>query len=212
MRTCIAILAATLIGCGGIAVIDPDGASSSSTGASSSSASSSSSSTTGGGGSAADCMFTGSSSLPGARIEFPPQRCTYTLAEAAAGIAIVHRVIIDQVIDNVIPRTPDAGNCAVPTASGLILFEDLGGDGQRYCLCDVGLCPPPPGAPTQLQPGSYDTSFVWDGVNWAGPSDTGNPKGPPFPPGNYQLDVSAQGTHNGTDFDVKSTFPLTLVP
>ena len=54
--------------------------------------------------------------------------------------------------------------------------------------------------------------FPWDGRNWYGPSDTGNPKGPAFPAGSYVLELSAQGTHAGAGFEVQDSLPLTLVP
>jgi len=60
------------------------------------------------------------------------------------------------------------------------------------------------------------------GVNWTGPSDTGNPKGAPFPPGDYTLTVSttpgtlevrdAGATDAGnTAAAIDATFPIRLV-
>src|SRR6185503_6625777 len=102
--------------------------------------------------------------------------------------------------------------CGTPGPSGLYTFEKLSGDGQSYCLCDGGKCAPPTNVPITLKAGTYPSSFTWDGKNWSGPSDFGNPKGPPFPAGSYTLDVSATGTSAGTAFNVFVNLPITLVP
>jgi hypothetical protein len=181
------------------------GASTSSTGATTTS------SATGGGG-APECMSVGSSSLVGVMIEVVPQACTFTLAEAAAGIQVDYQVRIDADIDGVVPARHDGAGCGQPGPSGLIVFEELTGNGQQYCLCSEGKCPPPSDQPVTLKKGDYNQSFAWDGVNWMGPSDTGNPKGPPFPPGTYELALSAEGTHMGQTFTVLTTWPIELVP
>jgi len=73
-----------------------------------------------------------------------------------------------------------------------------------------------------LRKGTYARTFTWDGVNWTGPSDTGNPKGAPFPPGDYTLTVSttpgtlevrdAGATDAGnTAAAIDATFPIRLV-
>jgi hypothetical protein len=204
----LAAIAALLIGCGGIAVIDADGSTSSS--------SSSSSSSTGGGGAGGsdpNCRQGGSSTLDGVEISFPPQRCTYTLAEARAGITFRYQVLIGTAVDGIVSQPQDGGGCGVPSNSGLFIFEQLSGNGQSYCLCDTGLCMPPPTVPINLLPSSYDGDFHWTGLNWFGPSDTGNPPGPPFPPGTYTLEVSTRGFNSdATRYDVIGTFELTLVP
>ena len=71
--------------------------------------------------------------------------------------------------------------------------------------------------------GTYPRTFTWDGVNWRGPSDTGNPKGPPFPPGDYTLTIAATpGTLLETDdagadagkerATLEATYPIRLLP
>ena len=71
--------------------------------------------------------------------------------------------------------------------------------------------------PVTLAPGTYPATFTWQGNNWSGPSDTGNPMGPPFPPGTYTLTVTARGQLQDTSgattpFSVESTLDITLVP
>ncbi|MDP9003048.1 MAG: hypothetical protein M3O46_23400 [Myxococcota bacterium] len=147
------------------------------------------------------------SSLPGVTFESPQQSSTFTVAEAARGIAFTYDVVVDSDVPNV---TPDAqGTCSPPDPSGLIVHEVISGNAQNYCVCDQGRC-------MQTQPegtvpaGTYQHSIVWDGKNWNGPSDTGNPKGPPFPAGNYTITLDARGTVRGQSFEVQSHFCFTL--
>lgn len=139
-----------------------------------------------------------------------PVRCVFSLAEAAAGISIGYEVVIDADVPDVVAQAQTT--CTGPGPSGLAVFEQISGNGQSYCICDSGLCPPPPDTPKTLKAGTYPGSFEWDGKNWSGPSDTGNPKGPPFPAGSYELLLSAKGTQGTTPFDVQSTLVVTLVP
>jgi hypothetical protein len=60
-------------------------------------------------------------------------------------------------------------------------------------------------------------TLAWDGVNWDGPSDTGNPKGAPFPEGSYTVTVRGTGQREVSPsttlpFEVTGTFALRLVP
>ena len=159
------------------------------------------------------CNSAASSSLPDVWIGFAPQTWTYSLAQVKAGINIAYEVVIANQIE-VVPLPQDAGACGIPGGSGLIVFERLVGGGHSYCLCDRGKCGPPAQTPVTLRPGTYSGEFTWDGVNWGGPSDTGLAKGPPFPPGEHRLTVSAIGTHGAskTPFEVKASCSLRLTP
>jgi hypothetical protein len=157
------------------------------------------------------CVGAGTSTLPGVRVEFPPQPCTFTLAEAAAGIDVEYAVVVDAALDEVTARPNDAGGCGTPGDSGLILLERLEGGGQLYCLCDTGLCPGTE-VTSDLAAGSYPVTFHWEGRNWMGPSDTDMPMGDPFPPGSYTLTVRANGSYMGTDYEVQAAFPVNVVP
>ncbi len=200
------LTALTTIACGG-----EDNQGSGGSGGSSSSASGSG----GAGGGNTTCATDSTSTLPGVSIEFTTTDCTYTLAEAAAGIAIDYNVVVANDVPNVYPAPQDDGGCGEPGSNGLITFAVLEGANQKYCLCDVGICPAPSG-PITVTKGSSPGSFSWDGRNWTGPSDTNVPKGNPFPAGSYTLTVSAKGQFDdaGTkkDFDVTSTFVVHLVP
>lgn len=163
------------------------------------------------------CPTGGSTTLPGVSILFPPGPCTVTVAEAAAGLTIQYDVLVAEKVAGVVPMPQDGGQCGKAGPGGLIPFHMIAGGGQKYCLCDTGLCMPPSDTPVDLQAGTFSSSFDWDGVNWAGPSDTGNPKGKPFPPGSYTVTVSAKGTMpdgvgGKQPFEVVGTRSLTLVP
>ncbi len=156
------------------------------------------------------CEGTGESSLTGVSIEFPPQPCTFTLAEAAAGLKFDYSVEIAGELSGV---TRDSNTtCGEPGASGLIVSYSITGGDQGYCLCDSGLCPGPDPTPVTLAPGSFPDFADWNGTNWNGPSDTNNPYGPPFPPGDYTLRVAAIGTVDGAAYEVVCELPITLVP
>jgi hypothetical protein len=170
-------------------------------------------------GDAGPCAIDSSSDLPGVHIVFTTQTCTYTLAQAAAGISIEYDVVVDADVAGVIPQGQNSAPS--PGPSGLIVFEKLDGNGQNYCLCDVGLGVQPSQTPVTIKMGTYHSKFMWDGHNWNGPSDTGNPKGALFPAGDYRLDVSAIGSivedDAGVDagsksFKVDSGFRVTLTP
>ena len=160
------------------------------------------------------CQADGESDLPGVSIHFLSDTCTWTLDEAAAGIEIPWMVAVADDYQGVIPLPQDAGWCAQKGPSGLIVFEKLTGNDQTYCICDTGLCMGPGDDPVTLKKGEHPGSFAWDGVNWGGPSDTGMPKGDPFPAGSYTLTVSAVGnigSRDGASFKVQATFTVHLI-
>ncbi len=157
-----------------------------------------------------DCTGVGSSTLAGACIFFESAGGSWSLSEAAAGIEIPYTVLVEAEIPGVVNSKQDAGGCGQPGPSGLILFEDLGGDGERYCLCDTGLCADPPQIPVTIPASETSATFAWTGTNWWGPSDTGNPLGEPFPAGTYTLEVSALGAVDSVEFAVSNSFEVTL--
>jgi hypothetical protein len=127
--------------------------------------------------------------------------------------------------------------------AGLEVAVVIDGRNQHYCLCDQG-GPPPfcaledggfstnPNSqnrcsPIILKKGVYRESWptlvdgglvpiAWDGRNWEGPSDTVNPEGAPFPPGDYALKVAIAGQiandSGAIDVDVNAEMLIRLVP
>jgi hypothetical protein len=163
------------------------------------------------------CKTGGSSTLNSLSIVFPAGPCTATLAQAAAGLVIPYQVVIKDKLQDVVALPMDAGQCGKSDQSGLIPFPQIEGGGQKWCICDVGMCMGPDTQPKSLVPGTFDAKFTWDGVNWFGPSDTSNPKGKPFPAGTYTVSVKAKGYRDDPGkgkipFEVVGTRTLILVP
>jgi hypothetical protein len=129
------------------------------------------------------------------QIVFPEQQTAFSQAEAAAGIGFVWELVVPGALDEVYAFNQDPACC--PSGVGpLRARETVSGNQQYYCDCDHGLCDPtgcenPPAI--QLAAGRTTQTFEWPGVNWYGPSDTGNPYGLPFPRGEYTVRVQASG-------------------
>lgn len=153
------------------------------------------------------CEPSSTTTLDGVEIAFGADRCSWTLSEAAAGIEIPYTITIAQA-QTVLPT--GQASCATPGPSGLAPFELIEGSGQRYCICDAGLCQQL-SEPVDLIAGTYEFTLAWDGVNWEGPSDTGNPKGAPFPAGEYTATVSAIGMVGEAGYEVRAELPIVLI-
>jgi hypothetical protein len=160
-----------------------------------------------------------SSNLPGVQLAFPDQPCSYTAAEVAAGIEIVYDEVITEALSGLSPADGDAGGCARPDDAGLIVSYRIEGAGQSYCLCDTGLCAPQSTVTTTVE-GTHTRQIPWDGRNWNGPSDTGNPEGAAFPSGTYTITLGASGTYRASDagvgagatFSVTASRSITITP
>lgn len=163
-----------------------------------------------------DCEPTSSSTLPGVHIEITSAACTLSLSDPGPGLVFTYEVVVDEDIAGVAPERQDAGGCGQPGSSGLVLFEQVAGGTQRYCLCDVGICQAEPLPAVTLKKGTYPGSFSWSGRNWNGPSDTVEPLGPPFAAGDYAFTVNARGklsTAGGdVPFEVEAKLPVHVVP
>lgn len=130
------------------------------------------------------------------KIEFPKDGYSFTLDEAAKGVKLEYKIIVESDLEGVIALQygPSFREPAGP--SGLHPREKISGNKQLYCLMDFGLAPPRPEKDEKaktLKKGVYVHSFEWDGRNWTGPSDFGNKKGNHFPAGTYDVTVSFHG-------------------
>ena len=83
------------------------------------------------------------------------------------------------------------------------------GNGQSYCVCDTGCCPPVDGGSVALASGVARSVLTWPGRSWGGPSDTNEPLGAAFPPGDYAVIVS---TGDASGRSVTATLPIHVVP
>jgi hypothetical protein len=127
------------------------------------------------------------------KIEFPASGYKFTRAEAARGIKITYKIVVGRDCRELIALPSGPSYNAPPGPSGLYPREQISGRGHLYCLMDFGLGAPPQEVARTIKKGTYLHSFTWDGRNWTGPSDFGNPKGKPFPAGAYELVVSVGG-------------------
>jgi hypothetical protein len=159
---------------------------------------------------------TGTSTLPGVSFDLAGNPPVLTLAQAARGVTFVYRTRVERNLPGVVSVPLDAGQCDPPDSSGLTVLEMITGDRHTYCLCDTGRCAPRDHH-VDLQAGVHEGHFEWDGREWLGPSDTQNPKGDFFPPGTYQIRVSAGGSYldaQGAEiqWEAAGTVGLHLVP
>lgn len=151
----------------------------------------------------------------GVRLVVELERCAFTAAELEGGVPLTYRVEVDS--DTPVWSRPlDAGGCDQPDASGLRVLERVTGGDQNWCICDSGLCMAPEPQFSVLDPGVFPAEIVWDGRNWSGPSDTGNPPGPPFPPGEYRFAVRAAGQYEDPsgvllEWDITATAPVRVL-
>jgi hypothetical protein len=191
------------------------------------------------------CLLSSQSTIPGVHIELPYQPCAFTLRQASRGIRFSYDVVIDDDLPGYSSRISTSGVPMYPAGevAKLQIATVIEGGTQRYCVCDQGNQPPfctlqdggfstwlpsPPErdcAPITLTKSVshvtwpslvYEGPIAWHGRNWDGPSDTGNPEGAPFPPGDYELKITIAGRLTrdaGTvDVDASARFLVRLVP
>ena len=154
-----------------------------------------------------------SSTLPGVHFDLSGNHCRYTRAEVAAGIVLVYRTVVDAPLAGTVQQTLSPARCDPGDPSGLNVELNVGGGSQGFCWCDCGLGMGGT-VHTSLVLGSYTNALRWDGTNWDGPSDTGNPHGAPFPTGTYQFTVHTSGIapDGVTPFTIQGTLTFDLVP
>lgn len=156
-----------------------------------------------------------SSTLPGVHIDLSGNPRRLALDQAAQGVTFRYTVVIERAAAvELFAQT--AGGCINQAEGAVGALERVHGNGQLYCLCDVGLCPGESWS-VLLNPGRYEWTFEWNGLNWGGPSDYGAEFGPPFPPGKYSFEVESRGRYHDPDgvevlFEVKARLEFELVP
>lgn len=157
-----------------------------------------------------------STTIPGLTIKFEKKEYQFTLSQVKKGIKIGYKIIAEKDFSGIITLPQDTGGCENPGKSGLIVHETLSGNNQYYSIDDTGLCPDSGKRKgVTIKKGEYSEEFLWDGVNWRGPSDTGNKKGLLFPVGIYQLKMRSIGyidkKENGKNFEIVSTVKVILI-
>jgi hypothetical protein len=136
--------------------------------------------------------------LPGVRLRVEGDRCRVRTGREHE---FRYTLVVDQAITYTAFATPSCGKCGGYSDDPLSLVDySIGGGDTWYCLCDVGCCPPTSAVTQTLQTGTFEGVIVWPGRAWNGPSDTAQPLGPPFAPGDYNVSVT---------FDIPSGGALT---
>ena len=164
------------------------------------------------------CAPTYEGSIPGAILDLSKTPCAFSISAAKGVFNLGYKLSVESA--QKLSVGGDLGGCPPQASSihgGIATFEQVGGNSQKWCLCDTGLCAPVKPPFTASTPGSYDVAFTWDGMNWSGPSDTGNKPGPAFPAGSYTFSVSVSGEHQLPDgttetFAAVAKLPITLTP
>ncbi|MCX4240711.1 hypothetical protein [Paraliomyxa miuraensis] len=183
-----------------------------SSGSSSAGSSSADSSSTGSDVPDIDCQTVLESDLPGVTIEIDSP-CAHSLAQAQDGVETSYTIDVTDALMGV-----ESGQACFETPRGGIHVQwRVFSAEQRHCVCDVGLCPAPTPSPTTLVPGETIDGFEWFAYEWDGPSDTGQPFGDPFVPGDYTIEVVATGFWDDgvdpeTPFTIRAQRPVVLVP
>ncbi|WP_437656063.1 hypothetical protein [Sorangium sp. So ce1182] len=139
--------------------------------------------------------------IPGVKITIESSRCVYHEGEPAE---FVYTVTTDSSVPPIdVAASTGCGRCVEPTSDPLsfVSYKISGsssqGEPQRYCLCDVGCCPPDESATVQVDATTVTQSILWSGRQWNGPSDTNNPEGDFFAPGSYEVEVTFDGKEQG---------------
>jgi hypothetical protein len=132
--------------------------------------------------------------FPGVSISVRGDTCTLARGQAAV---FSYEVTVDPSVPAVLVHGsgPGCGSCLARTSdpSTWVDYEIGGtsasGQSQIYCLCDVGCCAPDTDRTVQMTPGTVTGTIDWSGRTWNGPSDTGQPMGDFFEPGQYFVSV-----------------------
>lgn len=190
-----------------------------------------------------DCDQRVTTNLPGASLRVTTERCTYSLAELIDGVDIDYEVRVERALHDVKPYTWGADvlvpwprmsgahrlGCLPPDdASNLSVANwfwtsavPAGQSGFRVTCpsCDIGRCEPQRTPPVDVQPGNYPHTWRnWTGRSWTGGSDTYREPGKPFPPGDYELLLRADGSfipagHSEPQlFHMQTTRRITITP
>lgn len=164
------------------------------------------------------CRVELKSTHPLIKITLPAQPCNFTLAQARQGLHFRYRVEVAPEDQAILwwtqSEVPLMLSCPQKHPSGLYVAEGVSGNDQSYCLCDEGRCLRPEPV-TNPPSGTTDSTFAWEGLNWSGPSDTGNPAGSPFPPGQYVFEVITRGIwgdKQGVPWEASAKLFMTLSP
>lgn len=127
--------------------------------------------------------------LPGVSVHLEADACTFLPGE---GGQFRYTVTFDQSVEFTSESSGGAcGLCGVTTDPETWTTFVIDGGDAKYCPeCDVGCCAPTEEAPVTFDAQSTQGTVDWPGLEWSGPSDTGNEPTEPFAPGSYEAKVT----------------------
>ena len=102
------------------------------------------------------------------RIVFPSDGYEFRTKALEHGIEIKYDIVVRSNISDIVPLPQTQGSVALPGPSKLMPLEKISGNGQFYCILDVGSGKPNLN-PIRIKKGSYTHSIKWDGKNWERP-------------------------------------------
>lgn len=149
--------------------------------------------------------------LPGVTLAIHSASCVYKRGKPATFTVDVTTSGVPPIT---IPSSAGCGDCQGYSTDPLtftsynIYGKAPDGDEQRYCLCDVGCCPPDIEHQVQVEATTKTFTIDWSGREWGGPSDTGNEMGDFFLPGRYSVYVTFRGFDAG---NVQAVLPIEIV-
>lgn len=151
--------------------------------------------------------------VPGVTISIRSDACVYARGTAAA----FHYEVTASATTPAITIPDSGGGCGdceghTTDPASFVRWSiggtSAGGESQDYCICDVGCCAPTQTATIQLDALESAATIDWQGREWSGPSDTGNPMGELFLPGRYDVVVTFEGYAAGS---VQARLPIEIV-
>jgi hypothetical protein len=127
-------------------------------------------------------------SLPGVTVHLESDRCSYVQGQ---GGEFRYTVESTEALD--FTTTSSGGACGLCGAAEVLdtwTQFTISGLEASYCeTCTVGCCPPTEAVPTELTAQSINEVVTWPGLQWSGPSDTGNMPSGVFAVGDYVASV-----------------------
>lgn len=145
--------------------------------------------------------------VPGASVHLEADTCSFLPGD---GGQFRYTVTLDQTVDFTSESSGGAcGLCGVTTDPETWVTFVIQGSDASYCPeCDVGCCAPTEEAPVTIDEQSIEGTVDWPGLQWNGPSDTGNEPAGAFAPGSYAAKLTLRLPGLG---EVQAVLPIEVV-
>jgi hypothetical protein len=130
-------------------------------------------------------------SLPGVVVHLESDSCSYL---QGTGGEFRYTVTSSEALDFTSASSGGGcGLCGVPEVLDTWTSFLITGTDAKYCPeCNVGCCAPTEAVPAELAVQSFTQVVTWPGLQWSGPSDTGNEPSGAFAVGDYIASVKVE--------------------